>query len=94
MLPGYGFFTLGQELRQTKSGEDDVAFAVRQIRRVHDHWAASEDRTSLTELLERARSEEQRFELVLEDPSGAPPVIAGSIDRMDRLQSGAIEVTS
>lgn len=43
--------------------------------------------------LGEALLEEQRFELVLEDPSGAPPVIVtGSIDRMDRLPSGGIEV--
>ena len=39
MLPGYGFFKLGQELRQVEPGEDEIAFAVRQIRRVHDYWA-------------------------------------------------------
>ena len=39
MLPGSGFFKLGQELRQVEPGEDEIAFAVRQIRRVHDHWA-------------------------------------------------------
>ena len=37
--------------------------------------------------------EEQKFELVIEDPSGAPPVVVtGSIDRIDRLPSGGIEV--
>jgi hypothetical protein len=42
MLPGYGFFTLGQELRQVEPGEDDIGFAVRQIRLVHDYWSRSE----------------------------------------------------
>ncbi len=40
MLPGYGFFTLGQQLRQTDPGEDDMAFAIREIKQVHDYWAA------------------------------------------------------
>lgn len=39
MLPGKGFFKLGQELHQVHPGEDEIAFAVRQIRRVHDYWA-------------------------------------------------------
>jgi RecB family exonuclease len=40
-----------------------------------------------------AELEEQDFELVIEDSSGAPPVIVrGSIDRIDRLPSGGIEV--
>ena len=58
MLPGYGFFTLGQELHQVELGEDDLAFAVSQIRRVHDHWATDGEPTaeSLTALLERARA--------------------------------------
>lgn len=40
MLPGSGFFNLGQELRQTLPSEDEIAFAVRQIKRVHDYWSA------------------------------------------------------
>lgn len=41
MLPGKGFFKLGQELHLVQPGEDEIAFAVRHIRRVHDYWAAS-----------------------------------------------------
>lgn len=40
MLPGKGFFTLGQQLRRTEPGEDEIAFAVRQIKRVHGYWSA------------------------------------------------------
>ena len=39
MLPGTGFFKLGQELRQTLPGEDEIGFAVRQIKRVHEYWS-------------------------------------------------------
>ena len=39
MLPGRGFFKLGQELHQVDPGEDEIAFAIRQIRRVHEYWA-------------------------------------------------------
>ena len=39
MLPGHGFFNLGQELRQTLPGEDEIEFAVRQIKRVHNYWS-------------------------------------------------------
>jgi hypothetical protein len=46
MLPGYGFFTLGQQLRQVEPGEDDMAFAIRQIRRVHDYWQGQGERPS------------------------------------------------
>jgi DNA helicase-2/ATP-dependent DNA helicase PcrA len=43
--------------------------------------------------LGEAIEEERQFELVIEDPSGAPPVVVtGSIDRIDRLPSGGIEV--
>lgn len=43
--------------------------------------------------LGEAIEEELPFELVLEDPSGAPPVVVtGSIDRIDRRPSGGIEV--
>ncbi len=48
MLPGHGFFTLGQQLRQTDPGEDDMAFAIRQIRRVHDFWGHRQDHETLT----------------------------------------------
>jgi putative RecB family exonuclease len=44
--------------------------------------------------LGEAIEEELAFELVLEDPNGgAPIVVYGSIDRLDRLPSGGIEVT-
>ncbi len=39
MLPGAGFFKLGQELRQTLPGEDEIGFAIRQIKRVHEYWS-------------------------------------------------------
>lgn len=39
MLPGKGFFTLGQQLRLTHPGEDEIAFAIRQIRLVHEFWS-------------------------------------------------------
>ena len=43
--------------------------------------------------LGEATAEEQPFELVIEDPEGGAPVlITGSIDRIDRLPSGAVEV--
>jgi hypothetical protein len=38
-LPGKGFFALGEELRLVQPGEDEVSFAVRQIRATHDFWA-------------------------------------------------------
>ena len=38
MMPESGFFKLGQELHQVEPGEDQVAFAIRQIRRVHSYW--------------------------------------------------------
>ena len=38
MLPGTGFFKLGQELRQTLPGEDEIGFALRHIKRVQDYW--------------------------------------------------------
>ena len=41
----------------------------------------------------QAEHEELPFELVIEDPAGVPPVVVtGSIDRIDRLLSGGIEV--
>ncbi|MGI8998497.1 MAG: ATP-dependent helicase [Candidatus Limnocylindria bacterium] len=45
------------------------------------------------ESLGQAELEEAKFQLVIEDPSGAPPVVVtGSIDRIDRMPSGGIEV--
>lgn len=38
MLPGHGFYDLGKQLRQVPDGEDEMAFAVRQIQGVHDYW--------------------------------------------------------
>ena len=38
-LPRKSFFNLGQELGLTLPDEDEVTFAVRQIRAVHDHWS-------------------------------------------------------
>lgn len=38
-LPGHTFFTLGTELGLVQPGEDEVEFAVRQIKAVHDHWS-------------------------------------------------------
>ena len=39
MLPGKGFFMLGQQLRRTEPGEDEIGFAIRQIKRVHEYWS-------------------------------------------------------
>jgi hypothetical protein len=39
-LPGEGFFTLGQELQKVERGEDESAFARRQMRRVYEYWQA------------------------------------------------------
>ena len=41
MLPGHGFFTLGQELHKVNPGEDEIGFAIRQIKDVHDYWSTS-----------------------------------------------------
>lgn len=73
MLPGYGFFTLGQELRQTEPGEDDLAFAVRQIRRVHDHWSADgrPGSETFTSLLDRARGASPNDRIDLRDDIAA-----------------------
>jgi hypothetical protein len=38
-LPGPTFLALGSELGLVLPGEDEVEFAVRQIRAVHDHWS-------------------------------------------------------
>ena len=37
-LPGEGFFNLGQELHRVDAGEDEAAFAGRQMRRVYEYW--------------------------------------------------------
>ena len=42
MLPGTGFFKLGQELQQVEPGQDEIAFAVGEIRRVHEYWCTTE----------------------------------------------------
>ena len=43
--------------------------------------------------LGEAIHEEKTFDLVIDDPTGGPPVIVyGSIDRIDRLPSGGVEV--
>lgn len=42
MLPGRGFFILGQQLRRTQVGEDEIGFAIRQIKLVHEYWAAED----------------------------------------------------
>ena len=41
MLPGKGFFKLGQELHHVNPGEDEIGFAVRQIKRVHQYWSTA-----------------------------------------------------
>ena len=41
MLPGRGFFNLGQELHRVERGEDEIGFAIRQIKHVHDYWSAA-----------------------------------------------------
>ena len=38
-LPRKGLFNLGQELGVALPDEDEVSFAVRQIRAVHDQWS-------------------------------------------------------
>ena len=73
-----------------------------ELRRPHDRGdATSAGSTTLLDnfwngevaTLGEAIVEELNFELVIEDPSGAPPVVVtGSIDRIDRLPSGGIEV--
>ena len=39
MLPGTGIFKLGQELHRADPGEDEIGFAIRQIKRVHEFWS-------------------------------------------------------
>lgn len=39
MLPGKSFLTLGQQLRRTLPDDDEMSFAVREIKRVHEFWA-------------------------------------------------------
>ena len=41
MLPGSGFFKLGQELHRVEPGEDEIGFAIRQIKRVHEYWSTA-----------------------------------------------------
>ena len=41
MLPGRGFYNLGRELRQTDNEEDEMGFAVRQIKKVHAYWQSA-----------------------------------------------------
>jgi len=38
-LPGKGFFSLGQALEQTRPGEEEVTFATRQVKLVHEYWS-------------------------------------------------------
>lgn len=38
-LPGHTFYTLGTELGLVHPGEDEIGFAIRQIKEVHDHWS-------------------------------------------------------
>jgi hypothetical protein len=37
-LPGSGFYKLGRELGLVESGEDDMAFAVRQMKATFAYW--------------------------------------------------------
>lgn len=39
MLPGKGFFTLGQQLHRAQPDDDEMSFAVREIKRTHEFWA-------------------------------------------------------
>ena len=39
MLPGHGFTTSASELHLVDPGEDEIGFAVRRIKRVHEHWS-------------------------------------------------------
>jgi hypothetical protein len=41
-LPGPGFYALGRELGLVLPDEDEVTFAVRQIRATHDYWSELE----------------------------------------------------
>jgi len=43
MLPGKGFFTLGQELHRTQADDDEISFAVREIKRTHGYWANQQE---------------------------------------------------
>jgi len=38
-LPGTGFFGLGEQLRLTEPDEDEMAFAIRQIKATHAYWS-------------------------------------------------------
>ena len=42
MLPGKGFYNLGKQLHLVQPDEDEIAFAIRQIRRVHEYWRSKE----------------------------------------------------
>ena len=57
MLPGKGFYNLGKQLHQVQPDEEEIAFAIRQIRRVHDYWTSTSEAPaqSLDELVRRAR---------------------------------------
>ena len=89
MLPGYGFFTLGQQLRQTEPDEDDLAFAIRQIRRVHDYWAAeAANGETLTAVLDRARaaSPNNRIDLRDEIAGHGEAAISAMLEWIDHPQ--------
>ena len=43
-LPGGGFFNLGEGMRLVRDGEDEEAFARRQIREVHDYYRGERTR--------------------------------------------------
>jgi DNA helicase-2/ATP-dependent DNA helicase PcrA len=77
--------------RWTPSGFGDQATAERYARRVNtllDNFWDGEVRTVST-----AIHEELWFDLTLEPRDGSPPVVvSGSIDRIDRLPSGGVEV--
>ena len=40
MLPGSGFFKLGQQLRRTEPDDDEISFAVREMKRTHEYWSS------------------------------------------------------
>jgi hypothetical protein len=39
MLPGKGFFTLGQQLRRTLRDNDEISCALREMKRIHEYWS-------------------------------------------------------
>lgn len=70
-LPGGGFFRLGQRLRFTAPGEDEKAFALRQIREVNDYWAAHGEKSPPTP--DRpAATLHHAMEVVLREQGGGP----------------------